>query len=345
MKRVLPFVLLVGSVLLVAPLVVAQSYTLTDLGTLSGGEAEALAINNSGQIVGWASVQTDGDAQEDAFLWTAQGGMQDVFSNANFAAIDNAGEAAGSSITSALIWTETGGIVDLGFLNGGSVSGANAINDLGDVVGSSAFSNSNRFEHAFVWNSARGMQDIGTLGGNNSWALGINNHRQVVGYSSLPGDNASHAFLWTSAGGMRDLGTLGGSVSSAQAINDSGAIVGGSRLPGDTMSHAFVWTESKGMQDLGTLGGSNSIAVAINNSGEVVGNSDTHKTSKVGVFLWRSGKGMENLTKQISASSGWWVTFAGGINKIGQIAATGFSPDDPNDFRAVLLKPTKPPAD
>jgi len=329
---------------LIAPLAVAQSYTLTDLGTLSGGTSGALSINDSSQIAGLASIRTDGDPQEDVFLWTPQGGMQDIVGYADLAAINNFGETAGGASNEAFIWTESGGKVNLGILNNSSFSQAAAINDLGDVVGNSTISDSNRFTHAFVWTSARGMRDIGTLGGNNSWAWGINNHRQVVGYSSLAGDdNVIHAFLWTSAGGMRDLGTLGGSYSYAQAINDSGAIVGESTLPGDALQHAFLWTKSKGMQDLGTLGGAYSIALAINSSGEIVGYSATHKTYKVSAFLWRSGKGMENLTKRIGSGSGWWVSNANGINKAGQIAATGYSSTDLNDPHALLLTPNTAP--
>jgi probable HAF family extracellular repeat protein len=186
------------------------------------------------------------------------------------------------------------------------------------------------------------MRDIGTLGGNDSGAWGINNHRQVVGYSYLPGsDNIFHAFLWTSSGGMQDLGTLGGSSSLALAINDSGTVVGFSMLPGDVVQHAFLWTKAKGMQDLGTLGGRNSTAYGINSGGWVVGISDTRKPTEGAVFLWRSGKGMENLTKQMSSSSGWLVEALMGINKAGQIAGYGFGPDDPNDLRAVLLTPVK----
>ena len=67
---------------------------------------------------------------------------------------------------------------------------------------------------------------IGTLGGNNSYANGINDAGQVVGYSATAG-GVQHAFITGPNGmGMRDLGTLGGTDSFAYGINDAGQVVG-----------------------------------------------------------------------------------------------------------------------
>ncbi len=68
------------------------------------------------------------------------------------------------------------------------------------------------------------IQEIPTLGGQQSGALGINNLGQVVGYAFLP-SGSFRAIVWNGAT-LTNLGTLGGDFSSAYDINDAGRIVG-----------------------------------------------------------------------------------------------------------------------
>ena len=76
--------------------------------------------------------------------------------------------------------------------------------------------------------------NLGTLGGFNSFAEGLDESNRVVGSSLLPAGATNHAFLWTPGGTngvagnpqMKDLGTLGGSNSAAYDINYFGAVAG-----------------------------------------------------------------------------------------------------------------------
>jgi probable HAF family extracellular repeat protein len=109
----------------------------------------------------------------------------------------------------ALLW-EDGKAVDLGNLGGttGQAGGnlAWAINDLGQVVGSSDLAGDTTF-HAFLWTSAAGMKDLGTLPGDAaSSAAAINERGHVVGIS-LDQNFNPHAFLWQD-GAMTDLNSL-----------------------------------------------------------------------------------------------------------------------------------------
>ena len=136
----------------------------------------ANAINDSGQVVGYSS---NSSGYNHAFLWTSSGGMADLgtlggnYSSAN--AINNLGQVVGFSSNSAghnhaFFWTSSGGMTDLGTLPWAQTSGALAITNKGQVVGSSTDYYGGH-THAFLWTSSGGMEDLGTLGGSFSWAF------------------------------------------------------------------------------------------------------------------------------------------------------------------------------
>jgi probable HAF family extracellular repeat protein len=201
-------------------------------------------------------------------------------------------------------------VFDLGTL-GGSATFANAINDAGQVAGSS-FIEDDAGVRPFLWSNGL-MTDLGTLGGSGGEAYGINGFGQVVGAAQIPGDTAFHAFLF-SGGIMRDLGSLPGfSQSAALGINNSGQVVGYSYNPEASSFRAFFYSGGV-MTDLGTLGGSNSFAQAINTSGDIVGSSDVNGDVARHAFLYRGGI-MHDLGTLGGTGSG-----AAAINDLGQVA-------------------------
>jgi probable HAF family extracellular repeat protein len=88
----------------------------------------------------------------------------------------------------------------------------------------------NYHAHAFLWQNGT-MTDLGTLGGDNSRAFGINSQGQVVGTAQIAQGDVYHAFLY-SGGTMIDLNAQlpansGWTViSDANSINDNGQIAG-----------------------------------------------------------------------------------------------------------------------
>ena len=119
--------------------------------------------------------------------------------------------------------------------------------------------------------------NLGSLGGGNTLAMGINNLGQVVG-QSLTSSGRAHAFRTAAnrpiSAATDDLGTLGGNAT-ATGINDFGVVVGGSETSSG-FPLAFVYVNGR-MQDLNKLldasgaGWQLSIATAINNRGQIVG--------------------------------------------------------------------------
>ena len=136
---------------------------------------------------------------------------------------------------------------------------------------------SSGYSHAFLWEGDV-VQDLGTLGGNYSFAYDISASGQVVGRAYIANGD-SHAFLWED-GAMDDLGTLGSSYSEARGINALGQVVGRSGTV-DGEGHAFLW-ENGVMYDLNDLvpNGSEWVlqyAFDTNDRGQIVG------------YGWRSG--------------------------------------------------------
>jgi probable HAF family extracellular repeat protein len=145
--------------------------------------------------------------------------------------------------------------------------------------------------HAFIWNSSSGLTDLGTLGGDTSYALGINNSGEVVGYSYLADNVTRHAFTWTASGGMVDLGTLpGGAWSQAEKINASGEI-SGEALDFSGHQVPVFWSAGTGFVSLGWSPRSDprNYGYSINDSGVMTGQIYTLEI--VNAFVWRLGGG------------------------------------------------------
>jgi probable HAF family extracellular repeat protein len=274
--------------LFVVPLSTAQVYTITDLGTLGGSSSWAYGINDFGQVVGYSCVDTNCNTLH-AFSWMDDQGMQDL------------GNLPG----------------------GGNYSIANAVNNQGQVVGASDFSQP--FEgntSAFISSTQTPMQDLGNLGCTGiTSANGVSLLGQVVGTSTISpcaGGGQFRAFSWTDTNGMQDLGTLpGGSFSIGNGANLFGQAVGYSDCSSCISYHAFLWTAQDGMIDLGTLrGGTQSSAAALNDVGTVVGTSDLGvRGFPLRAFSWTKQLRMRSLG---TLPGGAWSS-ANAVSDFGQI--------------------------
>lgn len=125
-------------------------------------------------------------------------------------------------------------------------------------------------------------EELGSLGGNDSYALGLNDQGQVVGKSTLA-NGETHAFLYSNAT-MTDLGTLGGKESSANLINNGGQIAGISTEAGESSQSAFqvVGGVMKRLAlNVSTTDGSVLAMTGMNDNGEIVGYTKKPSAGKV----------------------------------------------------------------
>jgi probable HAF family extracellular repeat protein len=159
------------------------------------------------------------------------------------------------------------------------------------------------------------ITDLGTLGGAESYALGVNDSGQVVGNSFVSGYDQLYAFMWSAPTGMVNLGSLGYPPSVAHAINNHGQVVGMAQTLGQPLD-AFLWTQAKGLRDISpdTLGAE---AFAINGTGQIAG-SLALDLDTIHAVVWRRNGTVTDL-----GTLGGNFSVATGINQWGEVV--GFS--------------------
>ena len=241
------------------------------LGDLPGGKYISLALDVSmnGVVVG----NSKSEKGDEAFRWTAEGGLQGLgdLPNGHFMSQAYAVSSDGTRIvgfgsppcskypacTQAFVWTEAQGMKGLGNLSGREGAGAAlAVSADGRVIVGYGF-DENIFDNAVMWtpgaNPVRLFESARTKPDSKAHDVSENG-LVVVGHMTKSGKK--EAFRWTAEDGVVGIGAPPGGFSSmAAAVSGDGSVIVGSFWGTSTSGRAFRWTGQGGMVELADLPG------------------------------------------------------------------------------------------
>jgi probable HAF family extracellular repeat protein len=275
-----------------------DQYNVTALDSLGGTSSAGNSVNNRGNTAGYSNLE--GNTSRHAAVWR----------NDDSHTLVDLGTLGGPN--SSVTWNVKN---DRGLIAGIAQTGMP--DPLGELWSSAFFypgpDNAGFINRGFVWQNGK-MRDLGTLGGNHSFAAGANNHNEVVGWA----ENNCHddtcvppqilqfrPVVWgPRIDQIRELPLISGDTSgAATAINNQRVAVGISGICDQaigryTAKHAVVWS-SGGVTDIGNLGAEFwNTPTAINEEGVVVGFAGVPGFPEgdfLHAFIWTESDGIQPL--------------------------------------------------
>ncbi|MCJ7452672.1 MAG: PKD domain-containing protein [Steroidobacteraceae bacterium] len=311
--------------------VAAGSYLVTEIPALGGPFIDPRAINNKGEVAGYADINANQD--EHAFLYSA-GATRDLGaldgSSSGAWDINDSTEVTGTYVNAQgqerCFLYRNGSMQPLGTL-GGTFCNAKAINAGGTVVGQS--SNLGGDSLCFTYSGGQ-MSAMPTLGSPYCDANGISDNGHVAGLSiTAAGD--WHAYVFRN-GTMTDIGgSIAGNGIRVDGINDDDDVVGMWVYGGYAGYTGFLYRAAV----MGPLAGGYTEPLGVNNAGVVAGYAifgvDGH------AFIWDQTNGLQDLNDLIDPTLDLTLGVVEGINDIGQM--TGFGTRADGSPVAFVLTP------
>lgn len=238
-------------------------WTIVELNAPSATFTLATAVNNFGEIAGWYNTPCPQRVTcERAFIW--DGAFRTLptppdVTHVRVRGINDSGIVVGYTPQFgglAIAWASDQ------FANLGFYGEATRVNDKVEIACTMRVGGLSR-----ACMMRRGtLYDLGTAGGEESFATDLNDRGQVIINADMP-DGSHRAFVWDK-GLMTDLGTLGGTFTFGNSINNRGVVVGSSHTSSGE-SRPFKWSDGV-MSALPVPIGSPS---GINDRGAIIGNT------------------------------------------------------------------------
>jgi len=322
-------------------------FALTDIGELKEDtNTRAFAINKAGVVVGWSNNR--------AFLWrdgtlvnlndllpSGSEWRLDLASDINdHGQVVGCGQIGGPTVGFIFDVDDSGAVESLAPLRSQwNTAPGYRLNNFGQVVGWIHNLNGPG-TGAYVWDRGT-LLDLGSLGGDRTFAFDINEAGEIAGLSKTK-DGHNRTFLWKN-GEMRQLRPPAGYRASYAFGISRGYLVGSAfdREEPDPLTRGgpepSMWRGKKGAI-LPTLGGIDGTAFAVNDRGWAVGFSDTRPCfsppSRAFFFFEGATYALDDLAE---VPEGWTLEHARDINNAGQIVGWGRFE---NRDRAYLMTPT-----
>ncbi len=273
--------------------------------------------------------------------------------------INDAGQITGfingpQSTTRAFLFDPATGLTDIGALPGFPSAAAYALNDAGQVVGSSWPAVIARPGHAFLFTPGAGMIDLGEISGPTSEARCIDNHANIGGNADAFAFSPL-AFYRPAGGAMAVVPGLGGNVEDladagwivgadsyvtpggstvrlppspstplrlARAVNDSGQIAGEMSDASGSPSYGFRYDQGSGqLTNLGSISRFGGIT-DIDSKGTVVGAAKLGTRVDSDALISFGGGPLQPVDGLLVPGSGWDILTISAINERGQMVGT-----------------------